>query len=93
MGLPALPVVLRGPSAMINLIGEIPSQEQIEMLQKDIPHLDIHLYGKQPRPGRKLGHINLVENSMAHLTNALEKIESILGLETPKQAVESHSYS
>lgn len=93
MGLPALPVVVRGPSAMINLIGESPSQEQIEMLIKDIPHLDIHLYGKQPRPGRKLGHINLVEKSMDHLRNALEKIESILGLETPKQAVESHSYS
>jgi 5-(carboxyamino)imidazole ribonucleotide synthase len=26
-----------------------------------IPGAHLHLYGKEPRPGRKLGHITLVE--------------------------------
>jgi 5-(carboxyamino)imidazole ribonucleotide synthase len=26
-----------------------------------IPGAHLHLYGKEPRPGRKLGHVTLVE--------------------------------
>jgi 5-(carboxyamino)imidazole ribonucleotide synthase len=49
----------RGFSAMINLIGTMPSRETI--LGDTGVHL--HDYGKQPRPGRKLGHCTLVEAS------------------------------
>ncbi len=48
-----------GHSAMVNLIGEMPAREQL--LQ--FPGLHLHDYGKQPRPGRKLGHCTLVEDS------------------------------
>jgi 5-(carboxyamino)imidazole ribonucleotide synthase len=51
----------RGFSAMINLIGSIPPRETI--LASGEVHL--HDYGKQPRPGRKLGHCTLVESSAA----------------------------
>jgi 5-(carboxyamino)imidazole ribonucleotide synthase len=44
-----------GRSAMVNLIGETPPAERV--LAVDGAHL--HLYGKAPRPGRKLGHVTL----------------------------------
>ena len=51
----------RGFSAMLNLIGTLPARESI--LADGEIHL--HDYGKQPRPGRKLGHCTLVEGSAA----------------------------
>jgi 5-(carboxyamino)imidazole ribonucleotide synthase len=46
-----------GFSAMVNLIGEIPPREGL--LAREGLHL--HDYGKQPRPGRKVGHCTVVE--------------------------------
>jgi 5-(carboxyamino)imidazole ribonucleotide synthase len=51
----------RGFSAMLNLIGTLPDRERI-LAEGD---LHLHDYGKQPRPGRKLGHCTLVEASAA----------------------------
>jgi 5-(carboxyamino)imidazole ribonucleotide synthase len=51
----------RGFSAMFNLIGTMPARDAI-LGQGD---LHLHDYGKQPRPGRKLGHCTLVESSAA----------------------------
>jgi len=46
-----------GYSAMLNLIGTMPPREQL-LAQGELHY---HDYGKQPRPGRKLGHCTLVE--------------------------------
>ncbi|HEU4627794.1 MAG TPA: 5-(carboxyamino)imidazole ribonucleotide synthase [Steroidobacteraceae bacterium] len=51
----------RGHCAMINLIGDMPARAAV--LAADGVHL--HDYGKSPRPGRKLGHLTLVERSAA----------------------------
>jgi len=51
----------RGFSAMFNLIGTMPAREGL-LAQGE---LHLHDYGKQPRPGRKLGHCTLVEGSAA----------------------------
>ena len=48
-----------GHSAMINLIGRMPAREQL--LEHTALH--VHDYGKQARPGRKLGHCTLIERS------------------------------
>jgi 5-(carboxyamino)imidazole ribonucleotide synthase len=56
-GLPLGSTRARGHSAMINLIGELPNRD--EFLRE--PGLHWHDYGKAARPGRKLGHISLVE--------------------------------
>jgi 5-(carboxyamino)imidazole ribonucleotide synthase len=48
-----------GFAAMINLIGDMPARETL--LAEAGLHL--HDYGKEPRPGRKLGHCTLVETS------------------------------
>jgi 5-(carboxyamino)imidazole ribonucleotide synthase len=49
----------QGYSAMVNLIGTLPAREAI------LATGDVHLhdYGKQPRPGRKVGHCTVVEAS------------------------------
>jgi 5-(carboxyamino)imidazole ribonucleotide synthase len=50
-----------GFSAMLNLIGTLPARQDILAGGE----LHLHDYGKQPRPGRKLGHCTLVEASAA----------------------------
>lgn len=51
----------RGYSAMLNLIGTLPTRDAL--LAESGLHY--HDYGKQPRPGRKLGHCTLVEPTAA----------------------------
>ncbi len=56
LGLPLGPTESRD-AAMFNLIGSVPSAADVLA----VPGAHLHLYGKEPRPGRKLGHITLVE--------------------------------
>jgi 5-(carboxyamino)imidazole ribonucleotide synthase len=49
------------PSLLVNLIGTAP--KALEVLA--ILNVHLHLYGKEPRPGRKLGHVTLVNPSSA----------------------------
>lgn len=55
LGLPLGSTEAHGYSMMLNLIGTIPSPASV--LATDGLHL--HLYGKEPRPGRKLGHVTI----------------------------------
>ncbi len=59
LGLPLGAARARGHCAMINLIGKMPPRDAV--LRAEGLHL--HDYGKSPRPGRKLGHLTLVERS------------------------------
>lgn len=52
-GLPLGPTDAVGCSVMRNLIGTAPDLAQLLAL----PNAHPHLYGKAPRPGRKLGHV------------------------------------
>jgi len=74
LGLPLGATGTTGVSAMVNLIGETPDSAAV--LAIDGAHL--HLYGKPARPGRKLGHVTLVEPERATLESALARIASIL---------------
>ncbi len=56
-GLPLGSTAARGHCAMINLIGELPARDPL----LEVPGLHWHDYGKSARPGRKLGHVTLVE--------------------------------
>ncbi len=55
-GLPLGSTEARGSSAMVNLIGDVPDTAALSA----IPGAHLHLYGKEPRPGRKLGHVTIV---------------------------------
>jgi 5-(carboxyamino)imidazole ribonucleotide synthase len=55
-GLPLGDVGVREHVAMVNVIGQEPDAAAILA----IPGAHLHSYGKQARPGRKLGHVTLV---------------------------------
>jgi 5-(carboxyamino)imidazole ribonucleotide synthase len=58
-GLPLGSTKARGHSAMINLVGEMPTRDAL--LAE--PALHWHDYGKTARPGRKLGHVTICDNT------------------------------
>ncbi|GIV14603.1 MAG: N5-carboxyaminoimidazole ribonucleotide synthase [Armatimonadota bacterium] len=60
----------RGHSAMVNLIGDLPPVAEVLA----IPHAHLHLYGKQPRPGRKIGHITVRADDAAQRDRWLEQV-------------------
>jgi 5-(carboxyamino)imidazole ribonucleotide synthase len=57
LGLPLGGTSAVGSSVLVNLVGSIPPLEQLLA----VPGAHVHLYGKEPRPGRKLGHVTLVD--------------------------------
>ena len=69
-GLPLGSTTAIGVSAMINLIGEVPESAQVLA----IPSAHLHLYGKEPRPGRKLGHVTLRAASFEQLTSRFRSL-------------------
>ena len=56
LGLPLGRTEAFAPSVMINIVGGVPPLAALLAL----PGTHVHLYGKEPRPGRKLGHVTLV---------------------------------
>lgn len=62
------------PCAMVNLIGSVPDSASILA----IPDAHLHLYGKEPRPGRKLGHVTLRASSMELLRERVQALRSLV---------------
>ena len=75
LGLPLGSTAPRGYSAMVNLIGTVPATDEILA----IPGAHLHLYGKAPRPGRKLGHVTVTADSARARDELLKKVLSIVG--------------
>jgi len=61
LGWPLGSVAVSRPCEMFNLIGVLPPLEPLLAL----PGVHLHLYGKAPRPGRKLGHVTTFGGSDA----------------------------
>jgi len=57
LGLPIGATGARAPCVMVNLIGAAPPLEELLAL----PGSRVHLYGKAPRAGRKVGHVTLLD--------------------------------
>ncbi|MFN3689764.1 MAG: 5-(carboxyamino)imidazole ribonucleotide synthase [Fimbriimonadales bacterium] len=76
LGLPLGSVAPRGYCAMVNLIGELPPIDEVLRL----PNAHLHLYGKSPRPGRKLGHITLRADTPEECHRLLEQLRPIYPL-------------
>ena len=70
LGLPLGSTGLVAHSTMVNLIGKIPSPEKILA----IPGAHLHLYGKEPRPGRKVGHVTIRETAETDYAKAIASI-------------------
>jgi 5-(carboxyamino)imidazole ribonucleotide synthase len=69
-GLPLGVTRTLGFSAMLNLIGELPEANGLLAL----PDAHLHLYGKSPRPGRKVGHVTLRADSVDELEQRLRQL-------------------
>ena len=70
LGLPLGSTGPAGHCAMLNLIGDLP--ESAEVLA--VPDAHLHLYGKSPRSGRKLGHVTLRAASPERLALRLSEL-------------------
>jgi len=73
-GLPLGDTAATGHAAMVNLIGEPPEASAVLA----VPGAHLHLYGKAPRPGRKIGHVTLVERDPGVLEEKLAELTRLV---------------
>ncbi|EXJ10013.1 N5-carboxyaminoimidazole ribonucleotide synthase [Nitrincola nitratireducens] len=73
-GLPLGSTHAKALTCMINIIGKNGNYDDI--LKIEDSHL--HLYGKSERAGRKLGHINLVADSIDDLKRKVDQVAQLL---------------
>jgi len=78
LGLPLGDTAARGVAAMFNWIGELPGAAPV------LRGVDAHWhdYGKQSRPGRKVGHATVCAADAAQLAIRLDEVAVALGRET-----------
>jgi 5-(carboxyamino)imidazole ribonucleotide synthase len=73
-GLPLGPADALGVSAMVNLIGSMPDAASIAA----VPGAYLHDYGKEPRPGRKVGHITVRAHDEVARAAALAQVLALI---------------
>jgi 5-(carboxyamino)imidazole ribonucleotide synthase len=74
LGWPLGATAARGPSAMVNCIGVMPSRDAVLA----VPGAHLHDYGKAPRPGRKLGHVTVIADDDTQLTERLDAAMQVI---------------
>jgi len=83
LGLPLGDTGARGASLMFNWIGELPDPAPV--LRTVDGHW--HDYGKQARPGRKVGHATVCASDASTLVERAEALAQVIGWEQPVAAV------
>jgi 5-(carboxyamino)imidazole ribonucleotide synthase len=73
LGWPLGETAARGHAAMVNLLGSMPPVEQL----LGVRGAKVHVYGKAPRPARKIGHCTLVDADRGRLLQRLEVLKSV----------------
>ncbi len=84
-GLPLGPVRPRGAAVMLNLIGQAPTAAALLAH----PAARLHLYGKSPRPGRKIGHVTVCADSVADAQREAESVAALLANRSPADSWKS----
>ena len=74
LGWPLGPGEASGPCAMVNLIGGLPDPAAVLA----VPDAHLHLYGKAPRPGRKLGHVTVRAATPEELHRRLAAVRALV---------------
>jgi 5-(carboxyamino)imidazole ribonucleotide synthase len=74
-GLPLGSTELLGPSAMLNCIGQLPHPRDVLA----VPDAHFHDYGKEPRPGRKVGHVTVRGATYEAVSERLAQLTPLLG--------------
>jgi 5-(carboxyamino)imidazole ribonucleotide synthase len=75
LGMPLGSTAMRGHAAMVNLIGALPPAQSV--LRHEAAHL--HLYGKEPRPGRKVGHVTVRHDDPDVVRRTSKEIRTLEG--------------
>ncbi len=68
---------------MLNLLGDIWQNTNPDWAKilKQYDNIKLHLYEKQiAKPGRKMGHLNIIGKNIEHLTNDLSQIKHALNI-------------
>lgn len=78
LGLPLGFTEAHAPCAMVNLIGEHPDLRRLAGLHA----VSLHLYGKAPRPGRKIGHMTTLQPTLADRDEVLARMKIAAGMGT-----------
>jgi len=83
-GLPLGSTESQGASVLVNLLGDLwlGPQPPLESVLA-IPGVSLHLYGKEPRPLRKVGHLTVVGASAAQALVRAEAAASLLEPQLP----------
>ena len=68
------------PTVMGNVLGasetpEMSMDERVHHLFARMPDAKVHLYGKEERPGHKIGHVNIVGGPAESMTSLRERAE------------------
>lgn len=86
-GLPIGDTGLLRPAAMLNLLGDLWFGPDGARREPDwaavlaVPGTRLHLYGKaEPRPGRKMGHVNVLGDDPRQLRERIARVAAVLGL-------------
>jgi 5-(carboxyamino)imidazole ribonucleotide synthase len=74
LGWPLGPTAIDCPCAMVNLIGTVPEVPALLAT----PGVHLHLYGKAPRPGRKLGHVTVRAATPELLRKRIAAVEKVI---------------
>ena len=74
LGLPLGSTEARGASAMLNCIGALPDPERVLA----VAGAHLHDYAKEPRAGRKVGHITVTADTVEQRSAALARLEPLL---------------
>jgi len=74
LGLPLGSTEVMSPCAMLNLIGAAPDARAVLA----VPDAHLHWYGKEPRAGRKVGHVTVRAPDVATLEARVNELERII---------------
>ncbi|MCX2726239.1 5-(carboxyamino)imidazole ribonucleotide synthase [Thermomicrobium sp. 4228-Ro] len=69
----------RGHAAMVNLLGTVPPIASLLA----IPNAHVHLYGKAPRPRRKLGHVTVRADTADERDALVRRVLEVVSLPAP----------
>ena len=72
-GLPLTRPVVLSPTVMINLLGVERNDQWLT-----VPGSHLTWYNKEVRPGRKLGHVNLVSDTPEHLRDTTAQLLTLM---------------
>jgi 5-(carboxyamino)imidazole ribonucleotide synthase len=75
LGLPLGATAARGHTVMLNVIGTAPDPAAVLA----VPRAHLHLYGKAPRPGRKVGHVTVRADDAAAAAAAAARVAVVVG--------------